>query len=51
MKNEVNADDFNKLILNLLEDPKWKISKLFLLGEYDDPLSIKLFQTFEIKIV
>ena len=37
MKNEVNADDFNKLILNLLEDPKWKISKLFLLGEYDDP--------------
>jgi len=38
MKNEVNADDFNKLIINLLEDPKWKISKLhvFLLGEYDD---------------
>ena len=24
MKNEVNADEFNKQVLGLLENPKWK---------------------------
>ena len=37
MRNEVNADDFNKQILNLLENPKLSISKNFLRVQIDQP--------------
>ena len=32
MKNEINADDFNKKILNLLENPKLLISQISILA-------------------
>ena len=39
MRNEVNADDFNKQILNLLENPKLSISKICLHGQVGRPLT------------